>query len=140
MIMLSLLPILETVCISSYTWDTPLMKIIAPWARFHQTSFLKMKELEAKYLEKFNNWRAHGPSMHNRQTKEFGFRGKTQQNSGCWENILREEEILSIRAWNSHPCWEVISSIAWGGKGENVAKSRFNQQPQTVKMRFCRVL
>lgn len=83
MILISLILMPETVCISAFTWNIPLMKITALWTRFHQMSFLKMKELEAKYLEKFNNWRAHGPSVHDRMTELFWFRGKTQQNSGC---------------------------------------------------------
>lgn len=106
--------------------NTPLMKITALWTRFHQMSFPKMKELEAKQLEKFNNWTAHGPSMHNRKTKEwFGFRGKTQQNCGCWENISREPstEILSMRDQKSHPRWELTSSTAWGGKGKRMPSS-----------------
>lgn len=120
MTMLSFILILETFCISSYTWNTPLMKITAPWARFHQMSFPKMKELETKNLEKFNNWTAHGPSMHGKKTKElFGFRGKTQQNSGCWENILREpSSSLSMRDWKPYLCLEFISSIVRGGKGK----------------------
>lgn len=131
----SFILILETACISSYTWNLPLMKITAPWTRFHQVSFPKMKELEAKYLEKFNKWIAPGPSMHNRKTKQLLdleekhnktlAAGKTSWESQAWRSFPWD--------WKPHPCWELISSIPWEGKGKRMPSShRTNKPPQTL--------